>query len=75
MTEGSEIVAILMFHTSNVVVSDSSRFAFFGSITKVKLHTIPPSSEIIVAYHSLPASGPRPLTPEIHKVLEEANKP
>lgn len=34
-----------------------------------------PASEITVAYRRLLASGPLPLTPEMHKVLEEADKP
>lgn len=73
--EGSDIAAIPMFHTSNVIVSDSLRFAFIRSIPETMLHNVTSSSEIIDEYRRLPASGPRPLTSEMQKVLEEADKP
>lgn len=75
MTEGSAIARIPMFNTSNVIVSDSLRFAFTGSIPDAMLHNVPPSSEIIATYRNLPTSCPRHLTPEIQKVLEVADKP
>ncbi|CAI9276735.1 unnamed protein product [Lactuca saligna] len=39
------------------------------------LRNVPAASEIIQAYHSFPASGHRPITYEIQKVLDEADKP
>lgn len=68
VTEGSTIAHIQMFHTSNVTVSNSSWFVFIDSIPDEMLLHVPPSSEIIVAYHTLLASGPRPLTPEMQKI-------
>lgn len=63
-----------MFHTSNVIISDCSRFVFIRSILDEMLRNVPLNSEIITANQSLPVSSPHPVTAEIHKVLEEVDK-
>ena len=75
VTEGSIMDNIQVFHTTNIILADTSRFTFIGSILESMLHNIPTASEVIQAYRSLPASGPRPLTDAITKVVEEADKP
>ena len=69
------IEAIPAFHTSNVILSNSSRFAFIGSIPESMLHNVPADNEVIKAYRKKPASGPRRLTAEMQKALEEAENP
>ena len=66
---------IQVFHTTNIILSDTSRFTFIRSIPETILRNVTTASEIIRAYRSLPASGPRPMTSEVRKVLEEADKP
>lgn len=75
MIEGSIIAIIPFFHTSNIILSDSSQFAFTGSIPEPMLRNVPASSTVITEYRRQPASGARPLTAAMRQVLEEANKP
>ena len=60
--EGSVIATIPIFHTSNVIVSDSSRFTFIGSIAESMLRNVPADSEVIKEYRRQPASSPHRLT-------------
>ena len=69
------IAAILVFHTSNVIVSDSSRFVFIESIPETMLRYVPADSEVIKEYRRQLASSPRRLTVEMRKALEEVDKP
>lgn len=62
VTDYSIIAAILVFHTSNIILSDSSRFTFIGSIPEAMLRNISVDSEVINAYRRQRASGARPLT-------------
>ncbi|CAI9284233.1 unnamed protein product [Lactuca saligna] len=53
----------------------TTKFAFIGSIPESMLRYIPTTSEVIQAYRSVSHSGPRPMTDEIRKVLDEVDKP
>lgn len=74
MIDGSIMANIQVFHTSNTILFDSSRFSFIGSIPESMLHNIPATSDVIRAYRSLPACGPRPMTDAVRQVLEVADK-
>ena len=75
VTEGCIIAAIPIFHTLNFIVSDPTNFTFVGSLLEAMLNCIPIDNKLINKYRKTPASGPRPLTPQMQKALEEANKP
>lgn len=51
------------------------KFSFIGSLLEAMVNYVSTSNELISEYRKIPASGLRPLTPEMQKALEEANKP
>lgn len=74
VTGGSIIFGILVFHTSNVILSDSLWFTFIRSFLEAMLRNVPADSEVINAHGRQSASGACPLTVAMRQVLEEANK-
>lgn len=69
------MVAIPIFHTSNFIVSDPTKSDFVGSIPEAMLIKVPADNVLIIEYRKKPTYGPRPLTVEMRKDTEEANKP
>lgn len=69
------MVVIQIFHTINIILADTSRFSFIGSIPEVMLRNVPAASEVMRTYHSLPASGLRPITCIVRKILVEVDRP
>lgn len=69
------MAGIQIFQTMNIILSDTSRFAFIDSIPETMLRNVPTAIKVIQAYRSLPASGPRPMTSEMRQVLAEVDKP
>lgn len=67
--------AIPIFHTSNFIVSDPTKFSFIGSLPEAMLNYVPTDNELINEYQKKHVSGPFPLTHEMQKALEEVNKP
>ena len=66
---------IATFHTTKFIVTDPSRFPFDRSIPASMYACVPVVSKLFQEYKNLPSSGPRDLTPEMIKSLEEADKP
>ena len=75
MIKGSIIATIPILYTNNFIVSDPTKFGFIGSLPEAMLNYVPTKNELINEYRKKPTSGRRPLTPEMQKALEEANKP
>lgn len=69
------MVAILILHTSNFIVSDPTKFSFIWSIPEVMLTRVPQANVVITEYWKLPPPSSRSMTNEIWTALEEANKP
>lgn len=66
---------IQVFHTTNIILSDTTRFTFIRSIPESMLRNVPAASEVLQDYRSLQVSGPIPMTEEIRKVLDKDDKP
>ncbi|CAI9263190.1 unnamed protein product [Lactuca saligna] len=73
--EDSHMVAIQIFHTTNIILADNRKFNFSGSIPESMLRDVPAASDILRAYGSLPVSSFLPITDEVQKILAEAVKP
>lgn len=71
----SLMVAILIFHMTNITLAENSKFYFIGSIPEVMFRDVPVASKVLEAYRKIPVFGFRPLTDEIRKSIEEADKP
>nr|KAJ0192655.1 hypothetical protein LSAT_V11C800450750 [Lactuca sativa] len=71
----SLLSSISTFHTTKIIVTDPSKFPFNGSIPASMYACVPDASKLFQAFKSLPSSGPRELTLEMIKSLEEADKP
>lgn len=69
------MASISTFDTTIIVVADSSKFSFIGSIPEVMFIEVPPSSKILEGYRQLTPSGPLILTDEMQAVLAEDDKP
>ncbi|CAI9302917.1 unnamed protein product [Lactuca saligna] len=69
------MAAIRIFHTTNIILTDKSKFTFIGSISESLLRDVPATSEVLRTYHSLPVSGFCPMTDDVRNVLDEADKP
>ena len=63
--EGPSMANIQVFHTTNIIFSDTSQFTFIESILEMMLRNVPAASEVIRAYCSLSAFDPRPMTSEV----------
>ncbi|CAI9302447.1 unnamed protein product [Lactuca saligna] len=66
---------VSIFHTTGIIVADSSKFAFIDSIPEAKLRDVPPASKVLKGYYTFPASDFRTLTPEMQSIIDEADKP
>ncbi|XP_023769602.1 uncharacterized protein LOC111918175 [Lactuca sativa] len=71
----SMLSSIATFHTTNIIVTHPSKFVFVGAIPESMYAFVPPSSKIIQEYKKLPSSGPRELTADMVKSIEDADKP
>ncbi|CAI9259744.1 unnamed protein product [Lactuca saligna] len=69
----SVIAAIPIFHTSNFIVSDPTKFDFIGSIPEAMLLKVPTNNVLISEYRKKPASDSRPMPEDLRRALEEGN--
>ena len=69
------MAAIPIFHTSNFIVSDPTKFYFVGSIPEAILIKVSAANVLITKYRKKPTYGPRPLNTEMRKAMEEVKKP
>lgn len=60
-------------HTTGIIVTYTSKFAFVGSIPKAMLRDVPPANKVLEGYRIIPASGFHPLTPEMQS-KDRSNK-
>ncbi|XP_052619756.1 flocculation protein FLO11-like isoform X1 [Lactuca sativa] len=72
---GAPMSSIGTFHTTNIIVSDASKFPFNGSIPETMYGDVPADSRIIQTYKGFKRSGPRDLTLEMLKSIHDADKP
>ncbi|CAI9260298.1 unnamed protein product [Lactuca saligna] len=70
----SLLSSIATFHTTKIIVNDSSKFPFIGSIPETMYRCVFAASILIMEYKKLPFFGPRELTPEMQRFLDEADK-
>lgn len=56
---------ISTLHTTGIIVSNTSKFAFVGSIPEATLRDVPSTSKVLEEYRTIPASGIHPLTPKM----------
>ncbi|KAL7603349.1 hypothetical protein Lser_V15G18232 [Lactuca serriola] len=72
---GAPMSSIGTFHTTKIIVSDTSKFPFNGSIPETMYGDVPADSRIIRTYKEFKRSGPWDLTPEMMKSIHDADKP
>lgn len=53
----SVIVAILILHTSTLMMSNPRKFSFFGTIPEAILVKVPIDNVIVNEYRNMPTSG------------------
>ncbi|CAI9302847.1 unnamed protein product [Lactuca saligna] len=61
------MASIHIFHTTNIILTDTSKFSFIDSIPEVMLRDVPAASDVLRAYRTLPVSGFHPLTNDMKK--------
>ncbi|CAI9282322.1 unnamed protein product [Lactuca saligna] len=66
--------SVSTFHTTGIIVANTSKFSFIGSIPEVMFWEVPASTIILDRFHKLTPSGFRPLTPEMKETLDAADK-
>lgn len=66
---------IQIFHTTNIILADTSKFSFIGSIPESMLRDVTAASDVLQNYRTLPVSGFLPMTREFQKILDKADKP
>ncbi|CAI9293629.1 unnamed protein product [Lactuca saligna] len=66
---------LLTFHTLKIIVTDSTKYSFIGSIPEAMLAAISASSNVLQQYRKHRSSGLRELTPAMVRSIEEAEKP
>ncbi|KAL7595143.1 hypothetical protein Lser_V15G31155 [Lactuca serriola] len=71
----SPLSSIGTFHTTKIIVSDSSKFQFIGSISESMYGDVPSDSRIIRTYKEFRRSGPRELTPDMIQSIHDADQP
>lgn len=69
------IASIATFLTTAIIISNSSKFSFIGSIPEAMFRDVPPSSKLLEGYRKLTPSGPRELTDEMQAILTDAVEP
>lgn len=67
--------SIATFHTKKIIITDSTKFLFVGSIPESMYRCVSPESKIITEYLKSPPTGPRPLTLEMQQSIDGADKP
>nr|KAJ0208392.1 hypothetical protein LSAT_V11C500275560 [Lactuca sativa] len=70
----SLISLLSTFHTTKIIVTDPFDFPFNGSIPASMYACVPDASKLLLEYTKLPSFGPRELTPEMIKSIEEVDK-
>ena len=71
----SPLSLIGSFHTKKIIVSDSSKFQFVGSIPESMYGCVPSNSRIIKTYKEFRRSGPKELTPDMIQSIHDADRP
>ncbi|CAI9282872.1 unnamed protein product [Lactuca saligna] len=62
-------------HTTGIIVADTSKLEFVGSIPKAMLCDVPRASKVLKGYCTIPTSRFRPLTPKMQLIIAKADKP
>lgn len=75
MMHDSFMSTVSIFHSTNFIIADKSKFSFVGSIPEAMFRFVAAASKILEASRKLPVSGFRPLTDEMRAILAEVDKP
>lgn len=67
------MASIATFHTTKIIIPDNSKFSFIGSIPESMYWCVSSESKIMKSYKAQQVSGPRFITPEMQKTLDEAD--
>lgn len=71
----SLLSSIAMFHTTKIIVTDPTKYLFNGSVPESMYACVSKESKVIQEYKKLPSLGPRELTPEMIRSIEDADRP
>lgn len=66
---------VATFHTTMIIITNSSKYPFTGSILESMYRCVSSKSNVIADYRKLPPKGPRQLTTEMQATLEAVEKP
>lgn len=69
------MASISTFHTTGIIIYDTSKFSFIGSISEAMFRDVPSSRKMLEGYRKLTPSRFHPLTPEMQVIIAEADKP
>lgn len=72
--DDSVLAVISILHTSNITMSDSTKFSFIRSIPEAMLLNVPADNLVVNEYRKNPASGVRPMPEDLQKAREEGTK-
>lgn len=75
ISEDFFVAIVLVFQKLAFVISDLTKFTFFGSIPEVMLEKVPSNSVIVNRHRKKHVSGARPMPDDLQKATDEANKP
>lgn len=70
----SLLSSIATFHTTKIIVIDPSKFPFNCSFPESMYACVSSESKVMNEYKQLPSFGPRELTPEMLKSLEDVDR-
>lgn len=73
--KGSCVATIQIFHTTKIILDDTSIFTFICSVLETMLRNVPAASEVRQTYRSVPTSNLQPITDVVRKVLKDIDKP
>ncbi|XP_023732336.1 flocculation protein FLO11-like [Lactuca sativa] len=71
----SLLSSIATFHTTKIIFTDLTKYAFIGSVPETMLACVSAASNVLQQYRKNLSSGPRELTPSMVCSIEEADKP
>lgn len=72
--DDSVMAEIPILHTSNIIVSDPTKFSFIGSFPEAMLLNVPANNLIVNEYLKKAASSVHPMPEDLRKAIEEGVK-
>ncbi|CAI9268699.1 unnamed protein product [Lactuca saligna] len=75
MKSHAVVASISIYHTTGIIIVDTSKFSFVGSCPEAMFREVLEARKILEAYRELFSLGFRPLTQEMKSIIAEADKP